>query len=919
MGRMILEEVRHRRGRSLALLTAVAIATAAFAVFSGTSHTQQLVVRGTVARNFRAAYDILVRPRGTETPIERSQGLVRDNYLSGIFGGITLAQNHTIAGLPGVQIAAPIAMIGYVLQPVSITVNLTHDLTGAPRQLFAVRVTRSTDRGLVQMVDESGYVYGTRHALSSPSSPLPYFADVEDTGSGHSAAVCPRTVHADGTAASPFDQSERGIAFCWSSATGFDGIGWSGSGFVTHQLGFFIRFPFPFLLAAVDPSAEAALDGVSRTIVTGRYLRASDTPQPHSVYGTTRIDVPVIVSTRPYMDDQDKITVRALPATAARAMLHDSTLAQVDASIDHAGPGHVVLRRTVGLPEAYRALLSAISSQQVTPIQNYWTSGPTTYRRLGPRAVAPVPVANPLSVWRSDYMATGVVDPPIDSALTAFRPLHPHVGVGEQVSLIQLPTLRAVGTFDPTKLPGFSPLSRLPQETYNPPVAAPADTRTRALLHGEDLLPDGNLAGYLQTPPLLLTDLQSIPAFTNPTAFPNSNRHAPISVIRVRVVGVRGDDALSRERIRVVAQRIEQATHLQVDVTAGSSPTPVRVDLPATAGTPALQLTEGWVHKGVAAAILSVLDKQSVVLFVLILVVCAAFVYNAAAAGVQARRVQYGVLASLGWSDRDLFRLIVGEQALLGLAAGIAGAVIAVPISSAAGFHASAAHALLAIPAAVLLAIVAALPAAARAARMSPTAALRPPVLHVGRGWQVRSVGQLALVNIVRAPGRSLLAAASLALGVGALTVLMAITIIFHNTLTGSLLGSAISLSVRGADAAAVAVIVILAAAGIADVLYLNQRERAAEIATLQATGWSDGTLARLVVTEALGLGLAGSLAGAALGVFAASTFAHALPHQLIAVAALAAAAGTIVAALAALAPTIAISRLATVPILAGE
>jgi putative ABC transport system permease protein len=919
MWRVILEEVRHRRGRSLALLAAIAAATAAFAVFTGNARTQQLVVRGKVARNFRAAYDILVRPKGTETPIEQAQGLVRDNYLSGIFGGITLRQYREITHMTGVQIAAPIAMIGYVLQPVSITVNLTRDLNGAGRQLFAVRVTRSTDRGLVHIVDQSGYVYGTRHSISSPDTPLPFSGDSEELGSGHSTPVCPRTVHADGTAASPFDQSERGIAFCWSDQTGFDGIGWSDSGFARHQLGFFIRFPFAFLLAAVDPSAEAKLDGVAGTIASGRYLRGSDRPTVHQAFGTARIDVPVIVSTHPYMDDQDQITVRELPPTAAQAMPRDRTLAEVDRTIAHAGPGRVVLRRSVGLPQAYRGLLSAITHQQITPIQNYWSSGPAQYRLLGPRTVAPVPVSNPLSVWRSDYMATGVVDPPIDSALTGFRPLRPHVGVGEDVTKIRLPTLHAVGTFDPTKLPGFSPLSRLPQETYNPPVATPANARTRSLLHGGDLLPDGNLAGYLQSPPLLLTNLNSIPAFTNHSTFPNANDSAPISVIRVRVAGVHDDGALSRERIRVVAQRIAQATHLQVDVTAGSSPTPVHVNLPATVDEPALQLNEGWVRKGVAAAILSVLDKKSLVLFVLILVVCALFVYNAAAAGLQARRVQLGVLASLGWSDRELFELIVGEQAAIGIAAGVLGAVIALPISSAAGFHASAAHAALAIPAALILAVVAALIPATRAARMAPTAALRPPVLYVGRGWRVRGVGQLALINIARAPGRSLLAAASLALGVGALTVLLAITIVFHNVLTGTLLGSAISLEVRGSDYAAVAVIVILATAGVADVLYLNLRERAAEIATLQATGWTDGTLARLVVSEALWLGLAGSLAGAALGLLAASTFAQTLPHQLIAVAGAAAAAGTIFAALAALAPMIAIGRLPTVPILAGE
>jgi ABC-type antimicrobial peptide transport system permease subunit len=432
-------------------------------------------------------------------------------------------------------------------------------------------------------------------------------------------------------------------------------------------------------------------------------------------------------------------------------------------------------------------------------------------------------------------------------------------------------------------------------------------------------LPDGNVGGYLQPPPLLLTDLKSLSAFSNPSAFPNADGRAPISVIRVRVAGVHGDDALSRERIRVVAQEIEQATHLQVDVTAGSSPSSVRVDLPASAHTPALQLNERWVRKGVAEAILSALDKQSAVLFVLILVVGAIFVYNAAAAGVQSRRVQFGVLRSLGWGDRALFSLVLGEQSVIGIAAGLLGTVIAIPVSSAAGFHAGAAHALLAIPAAFLLALVAAFIPSVRAARTSPMEALRQPVPRAGASWHVRSVAQLALINITRAPIRSLLAATSLAVGVGALTLLAAITAVFHNTLTGSLLGSAISLQVRGSDYAAVIVIVTLAAVGIADVLYLSVRERAAELATLQAIGWSERTLKRLIISEALWLGLTGSLSGAALGVVAASTFAGALPHQLILVAAIATVGGLVVAGLAALAPTVAINRMAPVPILAAE
>ena len=50
-----------------------------------------------------------------------------------------------------------------------------------------------------------------------------------------------------------------------------------------------------------------------------------------------------------------------------------------------------------------------------------------------------------------------------------------------------------------------------------------------------------------------------------------------------------GADATSRERLRVTAERIAERTGLQVDVTAGSSPTPLLVDLPASRlGRPAV-------------------------------------------------------------------------------------------------------------------------------------------------------------------------------------------------------------------------------------------------------------------------------------------------------------------------------------------
>lgn len=121
-----------------------------------------------MGHNYRSAYDILVRPTGSVTGLERSRGLVRPKYLSGIFGGISLRQYRTVEHLPGVAVAAPIAMIGYIVPRVAVTLPVPGSLGGAARQLYRVDRSWVFDRGLSRVQDASGFAYVTRSPLSTP-------------------------------------------------------------------------------------------------------------------------------------------------------------------------------------------------------------------------------------------------------------------------------------------------------------------------------------------------------------------------------------------------------------------------------------------------------------------------------------------------------------------------------------------------------------------------------------------------------------------------------------------------------------------------------------------------------------------------------------------------------------------------------
>ncbi|MGI8761341.1 MAG: FtsX-like permease family protein [Jatrophihabitantaceae bacterium] len=127
--------------------------------------------------------------------------------------------------------------------------------------------------------------------------------------------------------------------------------------------------------------------------------------------------------------------------------------------------------------------------------------------------------------------------------------------------------------------------------------------------------------------------------------------------------------------------------------------------------------------------------------------------------------------------------------------------------------------------------------------------------------------------------------------------------------MVGTLLGDVVAVQVRGTDYVIVGLILLLAAVALTDVLVLGMRERAVELVTLRVLGWSDRQLARLVLTEGLGIGLLGAGLGAVTG--AGIGLALGAPATaLLTAAALSAVIGIAVAALASLGPALAVSHL---------
>ena len=910
MGRLAWSQARFRPARTLALIAGVLVAATAFTVLTAASRTAQVRTTGTVTAHFRPAYDILVRPKGARTAVENRTGTVQPDFLWGVYGGITMAQYHQIQQIPGVGVAAPIAMVGYaqleaaIFEPVPAAA-----LAGSGRQLYRISTTWVSGNGASRVTQPPSYLYVTPLRLTGGYNGIP---PTDATGPGcmltQDIPVSPGT--------NPFGTAAQSHTGCWSRVNQYDLRPLPGEGVSHAGAGYWVEWTIPVLIAAIDPQAEAKLDGLNNAVVSGSYLKENE--------GGSGPTLPVLASSASGMNEYAQTTLQQLTAPPVMPDMNAGW-----ASAQASAPGRTVATVRTTAQQAYNAVLKGLGPADTaktlsgvytgTPVEGYWSIGQVDYQRTKAGALTPRQVVNRPSVW-----FTGSGAPvSMDDEDSQYRTVTSHVKVTAQTTQAggsQLALIKVAGVFDPARIRSFDPLSRVPLGAYQPVVAAPASVASRRVLHGGNLLPSQNLGGLVSQPVNLVTTLSALPALDNSLGYSEVSAADPISVIRVRVAGVTGPDALSRARVNAVAQQIEQRTGLEVDIVAGSSPSPVTIDLPAGKfGRPPLALSEGWVKKGVAVAILHAVDKKSVMLFTLILVVCVLFVGNAATAAVRGRRRELGVLAAVGWRRSRLFATVLGELAGIGLAAGLLAAAIAVPVSAALGLDASPGRALLAVPVAMAVAVIAGLVPAWLAARADPVSSVRPPVLAVRRAHQPRGITSLAVLNVARTPGRTLIGVISLAVGIAALTMLTAVTVAFRGIIVGSLLGDAVAVQVRGVDYIAAGATIALGVLAVADVVFLNITERAAELATMRSFGWRDAVLARLVISEGAIIGITGSLAGAGLGLGAAAWFAGQLPARLVAIAAAAVAAGLLITATAALLPAALLRRLPTAHLLAEE
>ncbi|MEW6233732.1 MAG: hypothetical protein AB1566_15670, partial [Chloroflexota bacterium] len=463
---LILRSIFQVRSALLAL-GLLAVSTGVILV-AAASETTAVTVNQDLTRYWRTAYDILVRPARTRSPIEEKYGLVEANHLSGIAGGITITQSETIRAIPGVEVAAPIAMLGYVFEVFQVDMGWPSE-PGA----YVVTQTRTVDDG-ARLYDQPRYTY----YYIGPDAPAP-----------------------------SLEQAKR------SNIT------------VNPLFGMPAWLEMPFFVAGADPPQEAALVGLDRILLEGEYLTGNEplNPRPYAApfdkSPRALIKVPVLINTTPYISITLRAELKRLPLPPEAANL--------EAIMAHGGReylasllGEMLTLREISSDAAYRGVVESLRSTAGYGFTNHafatGTPSRITYREIQP----PFPY---------DELALEIVLPggPGYGGEPAYRIfVDPRYEEARFNAVFQM---NAKGVFDIERLPKPGDVNRVPLETYFPPLATLRYDEEGRPVEPRTLRPTLNPAGYIQSPPLILTTLAAAQALRGDDC---------ISAVRVRVGGI---------------------------------------------------------------------------------------------------------------------------------------------------------------------------------------------------------------------------------------------------------------------------------------------------------------------------------------------------------------------------------------------
>ncbi|MGI9058149.1 MAG: ABC transporter permease [Ktedonobacteraceae bacterium] len=841
--------LRRQPGRSVLASSGFLLAACALLLLSATTQTTVVRANQLIDQNWHPTYDLVVLPSTVKLP---PGDTVPADFLQSYDGGISVQQYAQITHLTGVQVAAPLAYIGYLSLP-------------APQISFP---TQNFPAGYYQLTWTLTAFNGQRHLIEYQQS------DVEQ--------IFP--------CATLYDVRSLDLVLQEQEKDGCN--------FPTHQFRPILSFSPPntggFLLAAIDPEAENQLVHLSTSISAGRALTEQDTIHPDERIPEQSFNpqgqpfpteaIPMLIHQQlPGQISLNMSLTPLLQGISSPQQLQQLGGAAYFATLPHQSPlfhGMVpMVQNDPGRFVNHRLAWDGQRWQTLPPSTDATTDNSAGYFLDFSSTATPAGLTYRPATAPNGEPAYTLVPTSTQGPEVGFRPLSPLHTLKKQFQDVGY-TFEAVGQFTDARLAAqFSnPLNWLPENTYTALPITLRDDQQGHPVPPVTLLPTTNRAGYSMQPPLALTTLAAAEQLRGDHC---------ISAIRIRVAGVEQASEQSWKRVQQVAGEITQRTHLQVIVTLGSSPHPTLVFVPGVKKgqfgatqdiEPVGWVEERWIATGVSVLYLQQLGTTRLLLLGAILAMCLGYLALSFSALVTAQRREFAMLSALGWRPWQPALLVLSQALALSLAGGIVGIGLALISTYLIGTSPPWEVVAWALPVVLCLALLSTLYPLWQIWHIRPAEILRAgtSVSSERASWLgvcvsrfLPAIISMALRNLVRSRIRVLIAGGCFFFSTALLTVMIDGLLTLRQTLQGSLLGNDVLLQTAVPQIAGAVFAVLLTFFSIADVLLLQVQERQGEIGLLRAVGWRSGIVQRLFLQEGLTLAMIGAIPGVlvALGI----------------------------------------------------